>query len=183
MSIPTLLSDLASNGTFAPVAMVALRATLLLALTGLALLVVRRQSASRRHVIIVLGTAGSLGASVVAAAGMQWRVGILPPTHAPSAPVIVQPAIAMAPADVAPGVAALPFNAARIADAPVAADAPVVVDDATFAPAPAGALPSLPAMLGLLWIVGVAGLLGHYGIGVMRRTRLAWRASAPLPAP
>jgi beta-lactamase regulating signal transducer with metallopeptidase domain len=191
MSITTPFSDL-SSVTLAPVVIAALRATALLVLTGLALLLVRRQSASVRHVIIVLGTAGSLGASALAAVGMQWRVEVLPPT--PAVWTTDMSPVALAPADVVPVAAPEPFNAARIPDAPVVVDGPgtpdvaVVVDapvavDVAAAASPLWTLPSFPVVLGLLWIVGVMALLGHFMRGVLRRTRLALRASALLPAP
>lgn len=186
MSMTTLFPDFVMSATLGPVAAIALRATMLLVLTGLALLAVRRQSASRRHVIIVLGAAGSLGASVVAAAGMEWRVGILPASRVASAPAAVAPARAVAVAAVAPVATPAPFDARRIPVAPIAVDGPVMAVEAAAAPPSAVSVftrPSVPVMLGMLWIVGVMVLLGHFALGIVRRTRLAWRANALLPAP
>ncbi|MGQ0649269.1 MAG: M56 family metallopeptidase [Gemmatimonadaceae bacterium] len=154
----------------------ALRVALILALTGLVSVVLRRHSAGKRHLALTLAALGALVLPVVAAWGPEWRLAVL--SDSPADARVAPGAPAPAPAPI-----------------PVALAAPKIVTSGVPAGATTGAEPVFvrsvsdlaetrmpPAYaLAAIWLAGALLVLGRLALGVVRRRRLAGYADAVLP--
>jgi len=163
-----------------------IKATFLLALGAAAVLLLRRSSASVRHLVWALG----LGAALVMPFSSwmpHWRVPYTaPPTHSQPLPEEVPPMQAPQPA---PRVAAagpqsvagvVPATAPQEAAGPQAAPPPVPVSAPVARPADVTATPvPWTAWVLLVWAGGVALVLAQLAQGLLLVRRLA-RASVPI---
>lgn len=169
--IPTVIASLAAN---------AVKVTLLLLLTAVAALVLRKRSSAARHAIWCAALVGALLLPVLTLAVPEWKLAVLPaqaPAPAPAPSAVVIPAPAPLPAR-APAVPAVPKAAPRpvhrhASVAPRPAPSPRLAPDLDPAPAAAPApaapraprLPSLPVLLLGLWIAGSCLVLARVVIG------------------
>src|SRR5688500_17060059 len=81
LPFPDVIASAFSGESSAPatVAMIVMKATIVLAIGGVAALVARRAGAAVRHAIVALTLAAALGLPLGMLAAPDWRVGILPP--------------------------------------------------------------------------------------------------------
>src|SRR5687768_15987363 len=81
LPFPDVIDSAYSGESSAPaiVAIIVMKATIVLAIGGVAALVARRAGAAVRHAILALTLAGALGLPVLMLTAPDWRFGILPP--------------------------------------------------------------------------------------------------------
>ncbi len=164
---------------------IALKATVLLLMTGVALAALRRASASARQLVATLGLAGALLLPAVTLVAPRWEIPLVPnPVPAPSSESAMDSREEWAP-PVDP-------NAAFIRDEKLTAAAPVSLPEETnevsTAPLPVAA-ETTPARLpisrttGMLlilagWAAGMAFSLGRLALGAARVRRVCRGASS-----
>lgn len=167
-----------------------LKATLLLALTGLAAAALTRSSAAFRHLVLTLGLAGTLALPVLSLVLPRWDVPLLPRrgTPVPASPASA-PDRTMAVLRVVPehGATAAPLpskekSGSAPAGEPAARLGHIGVDvpaEMTSTPSRLlSLLPSWPVLLGALWAAGSSAAVLRLLTGLVRVRRLA-RAGQP----
>ncbi|MDP9179300.1 MAG: hypothetical protein M3O61_16615, partial [Gemmatimonadota bacterium] len=82
LPFPDVIASAVSGEASAPafVAMIVMKATVVLAIGAVAAVVARRAAATVRHAILALTLAAALGLPLGMLAAPAWRVGILPPS-------------------------------------------------------------------------------------------------------
>jgi beta-lactamase regulating signal transducer with metallopeptidase domain/tetratricopeptide (TPR) repeat protein len=165
---------------------IALKATVLLLLTGIALAALKRASASARQLVATLGLAGTLLLPAVTLVAPRWEIPLVPnPIAVRSSESAMDSREEWAPpADP---------NAAFIRDEKLAASEPVSppeeADEVSTAPLPAAAPEAIPARFpisrttGLLlilagWAAGMAFSLARLALGAARVRRVCRGASS-----
>ena len=190
--IPTVIASLAAN---------AVKVTLLLSITAIAALALRKSSSAARHAIWCAALVGSLLLPVLTLAVPDWKLAVLPArapvpqpmtVATPATPVTAStPATPVVPAVTpAPPAPPAPRHVHRHGAAtPRPMPAPVLqtgvsVESANPAPAPAPAPrpaprspspPSVPFMLLALWSLGSCLVLARVAIGHLMLLRLSRR--------
>jgi len=157
---------------------VALKATVLLSLVGLALAALKRKSASVRQLVATLGLAGALALPGVTLLAPRWEIPLLPSPVPDRAPAQV---VALA----AEGGAAAPFVDGGVSPVgPGAAESGAVETSAetsleSVGPALAKTLSPMTWMLALLviWSAGTLLALTRLALGAARVRRICRRAS------
>ena len=152
------------------------KASLILAATGLVTLVLRRASAAARHMIWTLGLMGALIVPALALALPRWEV---PLVRISADAIAAQPPAAM-PAPVTPAVAhhRTATNDAAAGPAVSAAATTTTGSEATTA----RTLPSWSTSLLLIWSIGALLIIGRMMLGLVavqwmsRRTALVTEA-------
>lgn len=173
-------------GSLFRIADATVKATFLLALVAAAVLLLRRSSASVRHLVWALG----LGAALVLPLSSwvpHWRVPYtVPPTHSRPLPQEVPPVQTPQPMPKATApspqamVGAVPATAPQEAEGPPAAPPPVSVLAPVSRPADTTSTPvPWTAWVLLVWAVGVVFVLAQLAQGLLLVRRLA-RASVPI---
>ncbi|HEU0013911.1 MAG TPA: M56 family metallopeptidase, partial [Longimicrobium sp.] len=145
------LDTMTMDGALPPLADLAVKGAVILAAAACAAWMLRRASASARHLAWAMGFAGMLALPLLGALLPAWRVPVLPAADAAS------PASAVA--------LDAPAAADRAAPAPAISIAP----DAPPVDAPHG--PGLAAILLLVWAAGAAVALGRLAASVARVRR------------
>ena len=164
---------------------ITLKATVLLLVTGVVLLLLKRASASARQLVATLGLAGTLLLPAVTLVAPRWEIPLVPnPVPVPATVSATRPTEEWAPpADP---------NAAFIRDEKLAASEPVSppeeTNEVSTAPLPAAAPEAIPArfpisrttgMLLILagWAAGMAFSLARLALGAARVRRVCRLAS------
>ncbi|HVQ30152.1 MAG TPA: M56 family metallopeptidase [Vicinamibacteria bacterium] len=161
---------------------VGLKATLVLALAGLAAGSLRRGAAATRHLVWTLGVVAALLLPTLRGFTPRWEMPLLPSSlrdRAPEAPLAATPVKAgsMAPTPARAGVKAEPDPSSPVADTSSSV-APLTIAPSVVQPAAASPWQSLDAasLLFALWLIGVLAVAVPLVIAAVRVRWLGRRA-------
>jgi len=174
--IPSSFSDNATPPAF--VAMIVIKATVVLALGAIAAVVARRAGAAARHAIIALTLAAALALPLGMLAAPAWRVAILPASTAPQG--VIRTAV---------GSSALPKTVSQTTTAESQSD-PTVSSTTTISSSQPAAIASTSALwsrlsemwIPIAWLIGLLSVVTWMIVGRIGLRRLA-RNATPLDTP
>ena len=157
------------------------RATLLLALAGLASVGLKRASAAARHLVWTLGTVGALALPVLGSFAPAWELPLFPgewraPAAVPAGIAVAAPVDTLHPGPDAHAPKALIARALPAAGAARSAESPAATHRGAGGPA---ATLDRDALLGVAWLAGALVVLLPLGAG---STRLWWMTRRRPPA-